>query len=659
VPVTVHGMPLELRPPAPPLHPDIEIAEPTDISMPPELPSSPSVELPAEPAPSTEPEAAALLSAAMPSAEVDDDDALALDAAPSAEPSAEPSGTRSIEAPPEDADAPPRPSSVQIERLEIQESGAITHELAAEPEPDAALGRPRRTVVGVAVQPTGVLIPPAPSTRRAAMPAAPDEPTTILVGDPVVDPAAPTVPPGSEQLSAAEPPPGEPAPAAPAAISNGLPSGDWTIALDPAAPDGWSPPRHAVPRHPLTGMPAAPSPAEAANADGADDAPLHARPLRPGELPAVEPKVQIDPTLIESGHAPPSAVSSPGLAELAMYAPEPGREAVEAPALHMMMAVPQPGPYAPAHAASMHGVQAPGYPLESPYAMMPGALPPGPVAPDGSGFGAVRYPPMPAQVRRRHLIIMLVTAVVAVLLGIAAMLLFRRPPAPVNPASQVDDRPGALETTASGESPRVPDSARSGDPAGDPGAAPPTTAPAGAAVTTPAGTPPASSGTGAPDPAHAAAPAPPAAAPGDCYAEVSSVPPGAEIVLDQASVIGTTPQRVALPCGRPVELLVRKPHLVPSTHTITPTPEGTSVQFVLVRQTFLVKVSSTPPGATVTLGGKSLGVTPTMVKVPAFESSTLSIAKDGYDTESETVAPRGNGTAVHTVLKKAEHKKPR
>jgi hypothetical protein len=408
-------------------------------------------------------------------------------------------------------------------------------------------------------------------------------------------------------------------------------------------------------------MPVAPSSAEPANAHGADDAPPHARPLRPGEMPAVEPKVQIDPTLIEPGHALPPAVGSPGLAgpapDLAMYAPEPGREAVEAPALHMMIAVPQPGPYAPAHASSMHGGQAPGYPLESPYSMMPGALPPGLVAADGSGFGAVRYPPMPSQVRRRHLIIMLVTAVVAVLLGIAAMLLFRRPPAPVNPASQVDDRPGALETTAPGESPRGPDSARAADPAGDRGAAPPTAAPAGAAVTTPAGTPPAASATGAPDPAHTAAP--PAAAPGDCYADVSSVPPGAEIVLDQASVIGTTPQRVALPCGRPVELLVRKPHLVPSTHTITPTPEGTSVQFVLVRQTFLVKVSSTPPGATVTLGGKSLGVTPTMVKVPAFESSTLSIAKDGYDTESETIAPRGNGTAVHTVLKKAEHKKPR
>lgn len=671
-PVTVHGMPLELRPPALALHAEIEIAEPTDISMPPEPPSSPSLELPAEPAPSTEPEAAALRSGAMPSADADADaDAALADETPlpepaiesdesldeplgepldgssidpSIDPSIEPSGARAIELPPEDADAAGRPSSVQIEALEILESGAITHELSAEPPPDAP-GRPRRTVVGVAVQPTGVLIPPAPPSRRPGMPAAPDEPTAILIGDPAVDAGAPTLPPGSEQLAAAEPSPRAPIAAAPAAILGALPSGDWTIALDPAAPDGWSPPRRAVPRHPVPGMQAAPPPAGSPDSSATDDgAPGHAQ--RPGEVAAVEPKVQIDPTLIEPIHAmPPAAASSPGLAgpapELAMYGADPGREAVEAPALHMMMAVPQPGPYAP-HGSPMHGGQTPGYPLDPPYAVVPGAIPPGLVAADGSGFGAVRYPPMPAQTRRRHVLIMLVTALIAVLLGIAALLLLRRPPAPVNPGSQVEDRPGAADT-----------------PPSDPTAAPPAAAPSGAATTAPAGTPPTAAGSGAPDPAHAAAPSPPAAARGDCYADVSSVPPGAEIVLDQASVIGTTPQRVALPCGHPVELMVRKAHLVPATHTITPTPEGAGVQFVLVRQTFLVKVSSTPPGAAVTLGGKSLGVTPTMVKVPAFESSTLSIARDGYDTETETVSPRGNGTAVHTVLKKADHKKPR
>jgi hypothetical protein len=130
-------------------------------------------------------------------------------------------------------------------------------------------------------------------------------------------------------------------------------------------------------------------------------------------------------------------------------------------------------------------------------------------------------------------------------------------------------------------------------------------------------------------------------------------------VLGQAGVIGTTPQRVALPCGGPVELVIRKPRMAPSTRTVTPTPEGVPVKVALARQTFLVKVSSTPEGATITLNGRSLGVTPTTIKVPAFESSTLNLAKDGYEIEVEKVAPRKDGSIVRTVLRRLERKKQR
>ena len=125
--------------------------------------------------------------------------------------------------------------------------------------------------------------------------------------------------------------------------------------------------------------------------------------------------------------------------------------------------------------------------------------------------------------------------------------------------------------------------------------------------------------------------------------------------MRRQDVIGTTPQRVALPCGQPVELTIRKQRMATATRQVTPTPEGAIVQVALPRLTFPVRVSSNPPGATVTLYGKSLGVTPTVVKVPAFETSTLLITKDGYETESEKVAPRGNGVTVH---KKLERKKP-
>jgi hypothetical protein len=326
----------------------------------------------------------------------------------------------------------------------------------------------------------------------------------------------------------------------------------------------------------------------------------------------------------------------------------------EAPALHMMMAVPQAGPYAPHPGHAMHGQGAamPGYALDPSYPPMPGAMRPG-LTPDGSGFGDgfgdVRYPTMPSQAPRRGLIILLVTAVVAVLIGIAAMLVFRGHPGATSPppAEHPATTPPAPPATTSPGATSPPGETATAAPGGSAPTSPTTpTAPAeGSAATQPATAPP----TGTP-------PAPPA---GDCYADVTSQPAGADIVLDQETVVGTTPKRVSLPCGRPVELLVRKPRLVPATHTITPTPAGTAVQFVLVHQTFLVKVSSNPPGATVTLGGKSLGVTPTMIKVPAFESSTLSIAKDGYETETEKVAPKTNGTAVHSVLKKSDRKKPR
>jgi hypothetical protein len=106
-----------------------------------------------------------------------------------------------------------------------------------------------------------------------------------------------------------------------------------------------------------------------------------------------------------------------------------------------------------------------------------------------------------------------------------------------------------------------------------------------------------------------------------------------------------------------VEIAIRKARLVTATRKITPTTQGAKLKVALAKPTFLVKVSSTPPGATITLNGRSLGVTPTTVKVPAFESSALMIVKDGYATDTELVAPRANGITVHAELR-LEGKKP-
>jgi hypothetical protein len=136
-----------------------------------------------------------------------------------------------------------------------------------------------------------------------------------------------------------------------------------------------------------------------------------------------------------------------------------------------------------------------------------------------------------------------------------------------------------------------------------------------------------------------------------CFADVTSQPAGAEIVVDQ-NVVATTPSKLALPCGAPVDLVIRKGHWLAVTRSVTPTPDGAPVRVALAKQMFLVKVSSMPAGATITLNGKSLGVTPTTVKLNAFEPSALSLSKEGYASEAEAVTPKTNGIAVHSVLKK-------
>lgn len=148
-----------------------------------------------------------------------------------------------------------------------------------------------------------------------------------------------------------------------------------------------------------------------------------------------------------------------------------------------------------------------------------------------------------------------------------------------------------------------------------------------------------------------------AASSASCSAEISSAPPGAEIVIAE-NVVGTTPQKLTLPCGTPVDIELRKARFTPVTRRIMPIPQGAKLRVLLAKPTFLVKVSSNPPGATITLNGRSLGVTPTTIKVPQFDSSTLVIVKDGYATETQTIAPRANGLSVHTDLKPAERKKP-
>jgi hypothetical protein len=497
--------------------------------------------------------------------------------------------------------------------------------------------------------------PPAGAAKSP--PAGAAEPPSAITAKPLAAVAPPLTVPATPPAAVAEPPPA--AAAMPPAA----------VAAPPAAV--------AAPPLAAAAMPPLPATASAPPRDGV----AKRQTPRPDELPMTEPKVQIDPTLIEPLRPAPSdpplrpmppdvplhlmppddpfrdaATSSP---EMPGYGMPPGSLAAPAPHMNMGTAMPS-NPFLAGYSPPvMHPGEAPSYPMDPNYQVVPGAglNAPGPF-PMGGGLGDPRYASataLPAQSGRRHLIIVLVSALVAVAIGAVALyLVSRKHDAGPTPGTEVDKprpspvaapKPAKAAAIAPDSPPPAPRAGSSAPvPPADPPPAPPKAPPESAAAAT-----------GSAAVAVDSDAAEPAA--GTCFAEVSSVPAAAEIVIEP-NVIGTTPQKITLPCGAPVELAIRKGRFLTATRTVTPTPEGVKLKVALAKPTFQLKVSSTPPGATITMNGKPLGVTPTTVRLPAFEASTLTITKDGYATETETVTPKANGVAVHSALKKLDRKRP-
>lgn len=402
------------------------------------------------------------------------------------------------------------------------------------------------------------------------------------------------------------------------------PSGDWTISLTDEKPMR-EPPVDAVP----IAQPAQPTPTPTPKPKAAKGT---GRETRSGEIPIQkappqipdEPKVQIDPTLIE----PLTPMSeSPGLA---MPAPRPTPVPM-APPSQQMAAMQVGPPVAVAHEVPplmQHMQPAPG----AVFTPMPGSIanatspnlayqnamgmgPPQRVVTDGgTGFfresGDIRNlhdstSLIPAP-RNRRVLVIAISAALAAIAGVVLVVMLTR---------------GSDE-----------------QPIKDPVTNPPD---AGAARIVKA-----------PIDAAAEAPVPTDAAPViECFADVTSAPAGAEIVHGK-KVLGTTPAKVTLPCGVEVKLTIRKARLTPVTRPVTPTEDGAKVKVVLVKVLFSVKVSSQPAGAKITVNGKPMGITPTTVRVNAFEPATIVLSKDGYVTDTLKVTPKQNNQALQTTLKK-------
>lgn len=480
--------------------------------------------------------------------------------------------------------APPMPPIIgtppaALPELEIGEPTDLTVIPTVE---DAQPVAPRRTEMGIAVPPSE----PSHVTPARAM-ATPQVEEATPSGDWTMIPGA-----QGPTISPREP---EPEPKRQERLT-----GDWSIQIDMDAPDGWSPPskveKIVEPQQP-TVMPRTSVKAERTREPTPAPPPVFAGP--------VEPKVQIDPTLIEPLHPmPPDPLSM-----FAIPTPVPG--ALMSPATPPLGTLdgllddllPAPGQVVP--------LQSSPYPMQH---SMPSAYPT-PHAADSASFFHEHVPrPQDSTSvtdigRRRRYIVIGISAAIVVAIGIALLVVLG-----------IGGDPPVVTPVDNGSAP--------------------------ASVTPDAATPVVA----APD-AAIVDPKPVTAL---CSVSIKSAPPGAEIMRDsnRDTVLGTTPAKLELPCGTEVKLLVRKKGFVGEKRVVTPAAKSAVIDITFQKNLFVVKVSSTPPGATIQIGSKNVGVTPGTIKLPAFESSTITISKDGYNVESRKIVPKANNSTVHASLTK-------
>jgi serine/threonine-protein kinase len=132
------------------------------------------------------------------------------------------------------------------------------------------------------------------------------------------------------------------------------------------------------------------------------------------------------------------------------------------------------------------------------------------------------------------------------------------------------------------------------------------------------------------------------AAPVELRIPVRSLPVGAAVLVDGRDSGVVTNGELVLPARPPgdVQLTFRKPGHRDETRTVrVPAAAGEAVSVTLAAATPLVRVTTQPPGASVTLDGERVaGTTPLDLAVPGAGDHRIAVALDGHAPREVTLA---------------------
>ena len=139
---------------------------------------------------------------------------------------------------------------------------------------------------------------------------------------------------------------------------------------------------------------------------------------------------------------------------------------------------------------------------------------------------------------------------------------------------------------------------------------------------------------------------------GECRLSVVTRPAGATVSVG-GKRLGTTPGEFAMRCGR-ARVILRRARYDSEHRIVKLTPSKTGKVIVrLERPKHRLRITSSPPGATVTVGGRRVGRTPVSASVKGFLTTSVRVSRRGYSGWSRRIYARRKSMSVHAKLKRA------
>ncbi len=135
-----------------------------------------------------------------------------------------------------------------------------------------------------------------------------------------------------------------------------------------------------------------------------------------------------------------------------------------------------------------------------------------------------------------------------------------------------------------------------------------------------------------------------------CSLRVRTSPKGVRVSV-AGKRVGETPLLAELPCG-PHRLQLSHPRYQDTTRELDLTPGARGeLSLRLSRPTFVLRIVSTPKGATVMIDGSKAGVTPLRTPIRGFERASVVVKKSGYASHRTNIYVKSDEHVVRVRLR--------